>query len=64
MFKHHCTSCDRTQLIFLSQVTAVNSAEQGASVTFTCWCGATQDSSFSLLSADPAPVSPDVRVAV
>ena len=42
MFTHHCTACDRTQLIFPSMVTGVVATERGAAVAFTCWCGATQ----------------------
>lgn len=37
-FTHHCTACDRTQLIFLSMVTGVSDD----SLDFTCWCGADQ----------------------
>lgn len=63
MFTHHCTACDRNQLIFPSQVTSVASAEHGALATFTCWCGAEQSSDFSLFAGPPAPVSPAVRYA-
>lgn len=62
VFKHHCSACDRTQLIFPSQVSGVAAGEHGAVATFTCWCGAEQSSDFSLLSAVPAPVSPVPRV--
>jgi hypothetical protein len=58
VFKHHCSACDRTQLIFPSQVSSVASGADGAIATFTCWCGAEQSSSYSLMSAVPAPVSP------
>jgi len=61
MFPHHCTACDRKQLIFFSQVSTVASGEAGAVATFTCWCGAEQSSDFSLLSGAPAPVSPVVQ---
>lgn len=40
MFVHHCTSCDKSQLIFPSQVRGVS--EDGAGLAFTCWCGADQ----------------------
>ncbi|WP_395656582.1 hypothetical protein [Nocardioides sp.] len=42
MFDHHCTACERRQLIFPSQVTALANTEHGIVVTFTCWCGADQ----------------------
>jgi len=42
MFDHHCTSCDKRQLIFPSQVAAMTNTDHGIVVTFTCWCGAAQ----------------------
>ena len=42
MFTHHCTACDKTQLIFLSQVTGLAGTDRGTAVTFTCWCGSEQ----------------------
>ena len=42
MFTHHCTACDKTQLIFFSQVTGLADTDHGTAVTFTCWCGAEQ----------------------
>ncbi|CAB4691162.1 MAG: hypothetical protein F2667_02215 [Actinobacteria bacterium] len=42
MFDNHCTACDKRQLIFPSQVTAMTNTDAGISVTFTCWCGAEQ----------------------
>lgn len=42
MFTHHCTACDRTQLIFPSQVLSITSAEGGYEIAHECWCGATQ----------------------
>ncbi|WP_162602456.1 hypothetical protein [Nocardioides daejeonensis] len=39
MFVHHCSSCDKSQLIFPSQVRGV--ADNGG-LAFTCWCGAEQ----------------------
>lgn len=64
MFTHHCTACDRKQLIFFSQVKAVASDADGALATFTCWCGAEQSSDFSLLSTTPAPTSPALPITV
>lgn len=60
MFTHFCTACDRKQLIFISQLTSVEAGASGAVATFTCWCGATQTSDFSLLDAALAPASPVV----
>lgn len=42
MFDHQCTACERRQLIFPSQVTALANTDHGIVVTFTCWCGADQ----------------------
>jgi hypothetical protein len=42
VFSHHCTACDRTQLIFTSQVTGLTNDELGIAVSFTCWCGSAQ----------------------
>ena len=42
MFDHHCTSCDKTQQIFPSQVTSLVNTDHGILVSFTCWCGADQ----------------------
>ena len=42
MFDRHCTACDRTQLIFPSQVTAVTNTDHGILVSYVCWCGAEQ----------------------
>lgn len=42
MFDHHCTACDRTQLIFPSQVTSLVNTDHGIIVAFECWCGAEQ----------------------
>ena len=43
MFTHNCSECERRQLIFPSQVTAVRPAEAGIAYHFVCWCGAAQD---------------------
>ena len=42
MFDHHCTACERRQLIFPSQVTSLDNTGHGIVVRFTCWCGADQ----------------------
>ena len=42
MFTHHCKACDKTQLIFISQVTGLAEVDHGTAVSFTCWCGAEQ----------------------
>ena len=53
MFDHHCTSCDKRQLIFPSQVAAMTNTDHGIVVTFTCWCGADQTLTTGLASAKP-----------
>ncbi len=53
MFTHHCTTCDRRQLIFASQVLGLTNTAHGIEVSFRCWCGSEQ----SLVTgavADPA----------
>ena len=42
MFDHHCTACDKRQLIFPSQVTSLVNTDHGIIMAFTCWCGAEQ----------------------
>ncbi len=42
MFDHHCTACDRRQLIFPSQVTRIDNTDHGIVVAFGCWCGSEQ----------------------
>jgi len=42
MFDHTCTACQKRQLIFPSQVSALANTEHGIVVTFACWCGAEQ----------------------
>ena len=42
MFDHHCTACDRRQLIFPSQVTDLANTGHGIVVAFVCWCGSEQ----------------------
>jgi len=52
MFTHHCTACDKTQLIFFSQVTGLAETDHGTAVTFTCWCGSEQTWVAALRSTD------------
>ena len=59
MFDHHCTSCDKRQLIFPSQVTTMANTEHGIVVAFTCWCGAEQ----SLVTGNRAVSSEKVVLA-
>jgi len=42
VFDHHCTTCDRRQLIFPSQVTSLDNTDHGIVVAFVCWCGSGQ----------------------
>ncbi len=42
MFTHHCTACDRRQLIFASQVLGLANTDHGIDVSFRCWCGEEQ----------------------
>lgn len=42
MFDHYCSTCDKRQLIFPSQVTSMTNTEHGIVVGFSCWCGADQ----------------------
>ena len=42
MFDHHCTACDKRQLIFPSQITSMVNTDHGIIVAFQCWCGAEQ----------------------
>ena len=39
---HHCSACDREQLVFDSMFTAVDRTPAGTEIHFTCWCGAPQ----------------------
>lgn len=41
-FVHHCSSCERDQLIFPSMCTGATRGARGLAVAFTCWCGAAQ----------------------
>jgi hypothetical protein len=42
MFDHHCTACDRRQLIFPSMITGMANTDHGIVLAFECWCGAQQ----------------------
>ncbi len=42
MFTRQCTTCDRRQLVFPSQLTDVVATEAGIQVSYTCWCGDVQ----------------------
>ena len=42
MFDRHCSACDKTQLIFPSQITSVTNTDEGILVSYTCWCGSAQ----------------------
>ena len=42
MFAHHCTACDRRQLVFPGQVDGVVNTDHGIIVSFRCWCGSEQ----------------------
>ncbi|MGN6577940.1 MAG: hypothetical protein ACTHKG_19880 [Nocardioides sp.] len=42
MFATTCSSCEKRQLIFPSQVTSLANTERGIEVAYTCWCGAAQ----------------------
>ncbi|MFT4084019.1 MAG: hypothetical protein QM638_15695 [Nocardioides sp.] len=42
VFAHHCTSCDRTELIDPSMILSLANTERGIEVRFECWCGAEQ----------------------
>lgn len=56
MFDHHCTACDKRQLIFPSQITAMTNTEQGIVVSFTCWCGDDQTMTTGRATARPTKV--------
>ena len=51
MFDHICTACTTRQLIFPSQVSSMTNTEAGIVVSFTCWCGATQEMTTGRVSA-------------
>ncbi|WP_299056770.1 hypothetical protein [uncultured Nocardioides sp.] len=51
MFTHHCTACERRQLMFVRQITDVAPVTDGLEVSFTCWCGAEQTGVLADLTA-------------
>lgn len=59
MFDHHCTSCDKRELIFPSQVVSMTNTDHGIVVGFTCWCGATQ----TMTTGRSAASAPEVTLA-
>lgn len=61
MFTHTCTVCEKRQLIFPSQITAVTGSDQGPVATFTCWCGAEQTAPYGVA---PAAEKSDRKVAL
>ena len=42
MFTRQCTTCERRQLVFPSQLTDVATTDSGIRVSYTCWCGDVQ----------------------
>lgn len=42
MFAHHCTGCDRSQLISVGRVDRIDNTDRGIVVAFRCWCGTQQ----------------------
>ncbi|KRB76164.1 hypothetical protein ASE01_14155 [Nocardioides sp. Root190] len=58
MFTHTCSACHRRELIFPSQITALDTTERGIVVRFTCWCDAEQTMVSGIDAAAPteAPV--------
>jgi hypothetical protein len=42
MFVHHCSACQKRQLVFFSQLTSMENTEAGIEVSLTCWCGSEQ----------------------
>jgi hypothetical protein len=59
VFDHHCTACDRRQLIFPSQVSRLTNTDHGIVVDFACWCGSAQ----SLLTGASADRPRESRAA-
>jgi hypothetical protein len=51
VFTHHCTACERRQLMFVRQITDVAPVAGGLEVTFTCWCGVEQTGVLADLTA-------------
>jgi hypothetical protein len=42
VFAHHCTVCERRQLVFPGQVDRIDNTDHGMVLGFRCWCGAEQ----------------------
>lgn len=40
MFVNDCNTCGKRQLVFPSQITAIDGTSEGTVVSYTCWCGA------------------------
>lgn len=59
MFDHHCTSCERRELIFPDQIVAMANTDHGIVVAFTCWCGADQ----TMTTGRAAAQAPEVTLA-
>ncbi len=59
MFDHMCTACQKRQLIFPTQVSAVTNTDHGIVVAFTCWCGTEQ----TLLTGKSATTASKVTLA-
>ena len=59
MFDHRCTTCEKRQLIFPSQVLGLTNTDHGIVVAFTCWCGAEQ----RMVTGRAATKSPKVTLA-
>jgi len=60
MFVHTCSACERRQLVFSNQITALHNTDHGIVMAFTCWCGAEQ----SLLTGRKAAESQHDHTAV
>ncbi|WP_408897730.1 hypothetical protein ACJ5H2_01155 [Nocardioides sp. R1-1] len=56
MFVHTCSACHRRELIFPSQVLAVDNTEHGIVVRFACWCDAEQTLVTGVDASRPAAV--------
>lgn len=42
MFARYCTACEKKQLIFPSQISAITNTDHGITVDYVCWCGTAQ----------------------
>jgi hypothetical protein len=43
MFVNDCNTCGKRQLVFPSQITAIEGTSDGTVVSYTCWCGASAE---------------------